>query len=328
MNITLLMGIVFAGALTAALLIVFALSGSVAGAQSKRLDRVRNRANSAVRLAESDGAESLVKQEDDGFKTIERMFSRLLPKKKMLEQRLMRAGLKTSVGKYMAITIVVIVLLFAVLHLIFAFGAGLSLPIAIGLGTYFPHRYLTRLINRREQRFTQLFPEAIDLMVRGLKSGLPITETIVNVGQDMDDPVGVEFREVTDSVKLGESLEEALWGAVERLDTPEFKFFVISLSVQRETGGNLGETLANLSDILRKRLQMRLKVKAMSSEAKASAYIIGSLPFLMFAIMAVINPDYAFKLFTDPRGVMMTAVGLGMMLTGAGVMYKMVKFDI
>lgn len=165
-------------------------------------------------------------------------------------------------------------------------------------------------------------------MVRGLKSGLPISETIINVGEEMPDPVGIEFRNIADAVRLGTTMDDALWDVAKRLDLPEFRFFTISLAVQRETGGNLGETLANLGDILRKRLTMRAKVKAMSSEARASAYIIGSLPFIMFGILMLMNPEYVMLLVTDPRGIMMTGVGFVMLGMGVGVMCKLVRFDI
>lgn len=144
----------------------------------------------------------------------------------------------------------------------------------------------------------------------------------------MEDPVGIEFRRITNSVKLGQTLEEALWDASRRLDTPDFKFFVISLSVQRETGGNLAETLHNLGDILRKRQQLKLKIKAMSSEARASAYIIGSLPFIMLGILMMINRKYVMVLFTDPRGLIFVGVGLLLIGLGALIMSKMVKFEI
>ena len=114
----------------------------------------------------------------------------------------------------------------------------------------------------------------------------------------------------------------------DRLDTPEFKFFAISLSVQKETGRNLAETLGNLSDILRRRKQMKLKIKAMSSEARASAYILGSLPFLMFGILFFVNQDYVMTLAIDPRGQMVAIVGMVMMTLGLAVMAKMVRFEI
>jgi tight adherence protein B len=119
-----------------------------------------------------------------------------------------------------------------------------------------------------------------------------------------------------------------LWEAARRLDIPEFNFFVISLSIQRETGGNLAETLANLSDILRRRRQMRQKVKAMSSEAKASAYILGSLPFGMFGIVYCVNPGYASMLLTDPRGLVMFGGGLVSLGIASVVIAKMIRFEI
>ena len=119
-----------------------------------------------------------------------------------------------------------------------------------------------------------------------------------------------------------------IWLTSERLQLQEFKFFTISLAIQSETGGNLTETLANLADVLRRRRQLKLKIKALSSEAKASAYIIGSLPFVMFTILYLTNQSYVMQLFYDPRGHFMIGVGLGMIMVGALVMFKMVRFDI
>ena len=124
------------------------------------------------------------------------------------------------------------------------------------------------------------------------------------------------------------NLEGLLWDIANRIDVPEFRFFIIALSVQRETGGNLSEALENLSDIIRKRRQLKLKIKALSSEAKASAYIIGSLPFIMFGILYVVNAGYISTLFVDPRGPVLLAIGLGFIAVGAGVMWKMVRFEI
>lgn len=143
----------------------------------------------------------------------------------------------------------------------------------------------------------------------------------------MPDPIGPEFQKIADGMRVGQTPDQALWEAARRLDTPEFKFFVISLSIQRETGGNLIETLTNLSDVLRKRKQLKLKVKALSGEARASAIIIGSLPFAMFGVIRVMTPGYTAMLFADSRGLTMTAVGLIMMLLGWFVMAKMINFE-
>ena len=198
----------------------------------------------------------------------------------------------------------------------------------IAAGLLLPHLTITMMAKRRVAKFNNSFPDAIDLMVRGLRSGLPVTECIKAVGRELPDPVGSEFTRITDEIKFGSKVSEALWSAAHRLDIPEFKFFVVSLSVQQETGGNLAETLANLSDILRRRKQMRLKIKAMSSEAKASAMILGALPFVMFCIIYLMNPEYESLLFTDPRGRIMLAVGLTTMGSGILVMSRMVRFEI
>lgn len=315
---------IFLGALAAIGSVGLVLSGGAGRKQKKRVDTVRRRW-SGFSPVDPTAASVLHGQNDSRLGS---MALRLMPRRHMLRLRLMKAGLDLSPGQYALVSVA----LGAVCCVLAKFVFGVPLMLA-GLGAIvagigLPHMVVSNMIGRRLRKFTKLFPEAIDLMVRGIKSGLPISETIAAIGQEMIDPVGIEFRRITDSVKLGQTLEEALWDTAQRLDTPEFKFFVISLSVQRETGGNLAETLDNLGDILRRRQQMQLKIKAMSSEARASAYIIGSLPFVMFGIIMLMSPDYALILFTDYRGMIMTGIGLATMLMGAFVMAKMVKFDI
>ncbi len=203
-------------------------------------------------------------------------------------------------------------------------AAFLGLFGAVGL----PYLFITLLAKRRQAKFIALFPEAIDLMTRGIKSGLPISEAIKNAGEEIADPVGSVMRTVTDGVKMGNKLEEMLWDAAVELDIQEFKFFTVSLAIQSETGGNLAETLENLSGVLRGRRQLKLKIKALSSEAKASAYIIGSLPFVMAVLIYLVNSNYIMDLFIDPRGHLLIGLGLTSFAIGAVVMYRMVKFEI
>jgi tight adherence protein B len=148
------------------------------------------------------------------------------------------------------------------------------------------------------------------------------------VAEEIPDPVGIEFRMVSDKMKIGRTMDSALTETAERLGTPEFQFFVISLAIQRETGGNLAETLSNLADVLRKRAAMKLKIRAMSSESKASAYIIGALPFIVFGLIWWINGSYMQTFFTDER--LMIAGGGGMVWMGIGafIMAKMINFEI
>jgi tight adherence protein B len=164
--------------------------------------------------------------------------------------------------------------------------------------------------------------------VRGIRSGLPATEALKTIADEVDDPVGTEFRQVTDQMRIGVALDEAMWAAARRLGIAEFNFLVISLSIQQETGGNLAEILEKLSDMVRRREQMRLKVRAMSSEARASAMIIGSLPFIMCGVISFVNPNYMSVLFTDPRGWVMIGIGLTSLLFGLAVMAKMIRFEI
>jgi tight adherence protein B len=209
-------------------------------------------------------------------------------------------------------------------------GAPLLLGVFAGLfvGLGLPYFIVGKLIKRRINKFNSNFPDAIELMVRGLRSGLPITETLGIVSSEIQGPVGIEFRMVSDKMKIGRTMEVALQDTADRLGTAEFQFFVITLAIQRETGGNLAETLSNLADVLRKRAQMKLKIRAMSSESKASAYIVGSLPFVVFGLVMMINPHYMGGFFTDQRLIVAGIGGMIWMGIGALIMAKMVNFEI
>ena len=259
---------------------------------------------------------------------LDKVLQRIIPRPALLRDRLTKTGKSLSIGEYALANALIAAMATYAVHRFTGIAwvpSGLA-GIACGLGI--PHMVVSHLIRRRLRNFTNLFPEAIELIVRGLKSGLPVQESMKVVGAEIEDPVGVEFRDISDALKIGQTIEEAMWEAATRLDTPEFKFFVISLVIQRETGGNLTETLENLSDILRKRRQMKLKVKAMSGEARASALIIGSLPFVMFGILFMLNPGYISQLFEETRGIMLMGAGLLSMTIGFLVMGKMIRFDI
>jgi tight adherence protein B len=204
--------------------------------------------------------------------------------------------------------------------------SGLFFSYIIGVGL--PHFVVGSMGNRRLKRFNAAFPEAIDTMCRGLRSGLPVTESIAAVGREMPEPVGTEFHRIADGVRMGKSVESSMWEVAKRVDTPEYRFLIIAMAIQKETGGNLAETLGNLSDLIRRRRQLRMKVKAMSSEARASAMIIGSLPFIMLILLSVVNPAYTAVLFTTFKGKVMLGVGGSWMLIGWGIMTKMINFEL
>jgi tight adherence protein B len=204
----------------------------------------------------------------------------------------------------------------------------LALGVGVLFGAGLPHMVVGFFIKKRLNNFNTKFPDGIELLVRGLRSGLPVTETLGVVATEVPGPVGQEFKAVTERIKIGRTMEEALQETANRLGTPEFQFFVITLAIQRETGGNLAETLSNLSDVLRKRAQMKLKIKAMSSESKASAYIVGALPFIVFTMIWWINPGYVGGFFTDERLIVTGLGGLVWMSIGGFIMAKMVSFEI
>jgi tight adherence protein B len=252
---------------------------------------------------------------------------RLVPRPEALRARLAASGMGWSIGRYGLISAIVAIVAVA-LAMLRGMAPVNAILIGAGAGVLLPHLLIGSRIKKRQAAFYTLFPEAISLMVRGLKAGLPFADTLLVVGREVADPLGEEFRRMSDQIKLGQPIEDAMWAVARRIDLAEFNFLIISLSVQRETGGNLAATLENLEEMLRKRQQMRLKVKAMSSEAKASAGIIGSLPFVMATLLYFVSHDYIMQLFITHMGNIMLIGGGCFMGTGVFVMSRMVRFQI
>jgi tight adherence protein B len=296
----------------------------------KRAENLRHRkiVDAGKKGKATSGSTSLKKSEQSSFKVVETLAKRYVPKQVALKVRLARSGYNISIGTYALINAGVGIIALGGL----IFGAGLNTTaagaLAVAIGLIFPHLAVGYLARKRRARFLNDLPDAVELMVRGLKAGLPITESIATVGRELTGPISEEFKHITDGMRFGGSMDDLLWEAANRLEIPEFKFFVICLSIQRETGGNLAETLGNLADLVRKRKQMKQKVRALSSEARASAYILGAMPFVMFTLMYFLNPDYMSTLYTDPTGIMMLCSGLVSMAIGSGIMAKMVRFEI
>ncbi len=268
------------------------------------------------------------KKKNSEIEFLDNLLRRIIPRQEVLRLRIERAGMSLSIGVYVLTSLLIAM---AVAFLVGTVGrAPIAIAVLTGftIGLSFPHSFLGWRIKRRQTQFIEHFPDAIDLMVRGLKAGLPIGESIKTAGEEIADPVGLELRRVTDGVRIGRQMDEVLFEASRRVNLQEFDFFTIALSIQSETGGNLAETLSNLTDVLRGRRQIKRKIRALSSEAKASAYIIGSLPFIMTLLIYIMNSEYIIGLFTDPRGQAMVGFGLFMVFAGAGVMFKMVKFEI
>jgi tight adherence protein B len=306
------------------LLIALAFAGpSAARAQTRRLGAVRERHGDQRVVAEAQLRRITATRQT----RMDLAIGKLLPNREQLQKRLAMTGKTWTVGQYGGASAG----LTAIITLLVRFqGLPILLALLIGVvvGVGLPHWLVGKTIKRRVGKFTAKFPDAIELLVRGLRSGLPISETMSVVAAEVDGPVGEEFRAVSDKMKIGRSMDAALQDTADRLGTPEFQFFVITIAIQRETGGNLAETLANLADVLRKRSQMKLKIKAMSSESKASAYIVGSLPFIVFTLIMFINASYMQNFFIDQRLIVAGIGGMVWMGLGAFIMAKMVNFEI
>lgn len=294
-------------------------------ARRRRIERAAGRVPVALQTATAS-----VRRRGDpgGYRALESVLRRIWPGHAALQARLARTGHEMSVTRFLVICALLCALFLATFGLLVGVPWALAGPVALVGGWLGPNLAVGFLGARRTRRFLQDLPEAIDVMVRGLKSGLPVTEMIATVGNDFEGPVGAEFKGIADRLRFGIGLETALWEVAGRLDVAEFNFLAVSVGLQRETGGNLTETLRNLADLLRKRQQLRLKVKALSSEARASAYIVGALPFLMLALIFFINPEYIGRLFEDPRGHWMLAGAAFSELLGAAVMFRMARFEV
>jgi len=308
------------------LLVVAAFAGGNSRRFTRRLNEVVVRKSPTAGISRDPATRSLARR-DSTTPGLDRIF-RLLPRREALIERLQKTGREITVGQYMMVTIGLMVFTTIAVMIFFKLTLVPSLAFGAALGAFVPHYLVGRMGRRRVARFISLFPEAIDLMVRALRAGLPVTEAIINAGQEIGDPVGAEFRGIEAGMRLGRDLDSLLWDIAKRISAPEFRFFIIALSVQRETGGNLAETLNNLSEVLRRRRAMRAKARAMASEARASTMILGSLPILVSIILSITSPTYIAPLFTDVRGLILVGVAVTMLLTGIGVMVKMAKFEI
>lgn len=213
------------------------------------------------------------------------------------------------------------------LYLLQGFSLLIAPLVAITAGLGVPRWIVKRMAGKRQKAFTFKFADAIDVIVRGIRSGLPVGECLNIIGREMPEPIGLEFRLIVEGQKLGMTLEEVLVKALARMPTPELKFFSIVLSIQQQTGGNLADTLTKLSDVLRSRKKLRDKIQSLSSEAKASAGIVGSLPVFVSGVLFLVNPDYMRLLFVDPLGQVMLIGGAVWMAIGVFIMARMIDFD-
>jgi tight adherence protein B len=247
-------------------------------------------------------------------------------KKVSLSVRLTQAGLDWSVRKFMLISGVLGLGVFAAA---FTISGGLlgAIGLAFAAGFGLPRWILGFLKKRREKQFLKALPDAVDVIVRGIKAGLPLFESIKVVAADAPQPLKGEFIAIIETQAIGMPLGEACVRLYERMPLPEANFFGIVIAIQQKSGGNLSEALGNLSKVLRDRKKMAEKIQAMSMEAKASAAIIGSLPPIVMLLVYLSTPDYISLLWTHPTGQLMLCGCVFWMSCGIFVMKKMINFD-
>ena len=260
--------------------------------------------------------------------SLDQKIRQLLPNAELMRLKVERAGFHIS------LSVVFLVIAAFVIIASWAFVGVLALPLKIGLPMGFALGFLIPVLvismkgKKRINEFNVSLPDAIDLIVRNVRSGLPVAEGITSVATDLTGAISEEFKYISDQIRIGVPMETSLAQAVKRVAAPDFAFLSIALSIQKETGGNLTEALSNLSRLLRQRSQMHLKIKALTSEARSSALIIGALPFLVMGVLVVINPTYVSVLYESETGQMVSAVALTSMVVGYLVMAKMVRFKI
>lgn len=243
-----------------------------------------------------------------------------------IDDRIRQAGFSFSVSAFWMASVA-----FAVTAGACAYFAGMGVYVAAGAtfaaGLGLPRWLLGMAIKGRQKKFVSQFADAIEVIVRGVKSGLPLNECLKIIAKESPQPLGGEFAMVCDSLAMGVTMDQALGKLYQRTPIQEVNFFVIVLAIQAKAGGNLSEALGNLAGVLRSRKMLREKIKAFSSEAKASAMIIGSLPIIVMLLVYLTTPGYIMSLFTNDFGHLLLLIASGLMATGIYIMRSMINFN-
>lgn len=292
--------------------------------KEKRVQGVTENRTRKLGTISNDPQSSRKKSVADTLKEID---SRAKAREKItLRLQLQRAGLQVTPRDFYIASAICGVVCFGI------FYGGLNAPIMGGIVAAFigamglPRWFLGKLVKRRQAKFLGELANAIDVVVRGVKSGLPLNECLQVIARESPEPLAGEFREVVEQQRLGVTLGEALDRMCDRLPLAEVRFLAIVIGIQQQAGGNLSEALSNLSGVLRDRFRMQMKIKALSAEAKASAMVLASLPPGVMFMVYLTSPDYIMPLFTTLMGKFMIAVGACWMLMGVLVMRKMINF--
>jgi len=315
-----------------ALLAIIALAGlgyvfvGAGAGQTKTLKRVQSIGATGkaekVRRSSTDVAANRRRQIVQNLKTVDRAQRK---QSLSLDARLSQTGLSLSVQTFWIVSAALGVGVFLA-TLILAHNPLIALALAGGAAAGGPRWTISMLAARRRAKFTSEFPNATDIIVRGVKSGLPINECLKVISRESPQPLGEEFGRLVENMGIGLSTDQALEKLYTRMPTPEVRFFSIVLAIQQKTGGNLAEALNNLSSVLRARKLMVEKIKALSGEAVASAFIIGAMPPGVMIMIQLMTPSYMAPMFNDPRGHVMLLGGAAWMAIGIFVMRRMINF--
>lgn len=323
MNQIIILALIAAAAGALLMVVLPYLTGDIRGEKRKK-EMVRGLGAGKIRQNDRGQDQSARrKQIAESLKEIENKNHK---KRLTLETKLMQAGLNWTRSKFMMFSIICgvafMVLTFLVSRELLYAGGGAI----IGLFG-FPNWYLGFMKKRRINAFVVEFPNAVDVIIRGVKAGLPLGDCLRIIASEATEPVRTEFRQIVEAQSIGLSLGEAVERIVDRVPVAEANFFSIVINIQQKAGGNLSEALGNLSRVLRERKKMKLKIKAMSAEAKASAGIIGALPFLVTGMVYLSAPKYIELLWITSSGRMVMAIAGFWMFIGVMSMKKMVNFD-
>ncbi len=308
----------------------YVLMGEGGGKQAARVKKISGKKTATDGLldrfkVESQGSKR--KQIEESLSKIEERQKQKKKKSKSLEMKIIQANWTVSAQIF---TIVSAGLAFLVGAMALAMGVKPLIAIGAGLGVGFgiPRLVLNFAIGRRQKAFMENFADAMDIIVRGVRTGLPLGDCMKIIAHESPDPLGAEFRRVVEAEGLGIPVDVCLEQLYERIPVSEVNFFATVLNIQKTTGGNLGESLENLSKVLRGRKMLREKIKALSSEAKASAIIIACLPIVVMVLVSIASPDYMNELYTTSTGQRNLMIGAGMMVVGTLVMKKMINFKV
>lgn len=318
-----------------AILAIIAVSALLVGVFYSRIDKNaqgQKRLATIAKASSSSGRSA--RAEDSKRKDIEQALREMEEKQKAsrgkrpsLVVRMRQAGLVSGTNTYLIWCILTGLGTFWFISLTSGVGLLSSIGFGIAAGLLGPHVYVSYLRSRRFKLFTKEFPNAIDIIVRGVKSGLPAVDCLRIISVESPEPVRGEFREVVEDQTLGLGLDQAVQRLATRIPLPEAKFFAIVISLQSRTGGNLSDALGGLSKVLRDRRKMQAKIRAMSTEATTSAAIIGILPIGLLLLLSLISPEYMEPMFTTFSGKLLLGGAAFWMTLGCFVMWKMIKFD-